>query len=53
MSRPVAFGSSVPQWPTFLIWKAAADGIHDIVRRRAYGLINEDRAVERGEILHD
>src|SRR6266540_6575711 len=21
MSRPVALGSSVPQWPTFLIWK--------------------------------
>ncbi len=53
MSRPVAFGSSVPQWPTFLMPKLAADGVHDIVRRRAGGFINENGAVECGKFLHE
>src|SRR5665213_3090809 len=32
--------------------KTPADCVHDIVRRRAGGFINEDRAVECGKFLH-
>ncbi len=33
--------------------KTAADRVHDIVRSRAGGFINENRAVECGKILHE
>ena len=37
----------------FLDLKAAADGVHDIVRGRAGGFVNENGAVEGGKFLHE
>ena len=37
----------------FLDLKFAANRVHDIVRSRAGGFINENRAVECGKILHE
>ena len=49
MSRPVALGSSVPQWPTFL-WKLAANRGYDIVGSGPNWFVNQQRAVQGAEL---
>ncbi len=45
MSRPVASGSSVPQWPTFLKSSRRRTMRHHVVRGHAPGFVDEQDAV--------
>ena len=45
IKRPVASGSSVPQWPTFLGVEKAADDGDNVVRGHAGGFIHQQNSV--------
>ena len=51
-NTPVANGSSVPVCPTLrLAWQPSTYRRHDVVRRHAFGLVDDEDAVEGGDHL--